>query len=65
MEFFGDFERFEVGGNLNDKWVKKYTHNIARELFHWIISTIDPKAIDGAGCNIINTGISMQVSRQS
>lgn len=34
---------------------EKYTHNIAWEHFYWIFSTIDPKAIDGAGCNIINT----------
>jgi hypothetical protein len=51
--------------NVEEKLAKKHTHNIAREHSYWIISTIDPKAIDGAGCNTINTAISTQVSRQS
>lgn len=42
--------------------MKKRTHNIAREHSYWIVSTIDPKAIDRAGCNIINTATSTQVS---
>lgn len=51
----------QVGRKLSEH--NKYPHNIAGKFFDGLVSTIDPKAVDGTGCNIFNATIIAQAGK--